>query len=192
MSKDLINVVLDLETLSTKPDAAIIQIGAVVPTFDRKYILSRPYEFEASIRYEHCLAHVQDKIVSQDNETMLWWEKQPTRKEVFSGQLEYAEALDQFATWIRNFDTPVAVWGNGADFDNVILRHSLDYFGFHRLWSYKDNRCFRTLKNLFPLSASHFVDREGYEKSHTALGDARYEARTLDLIAYTYNIKSLM
>lgn len=192
MSRDLINVVLDLETLSTAPDAAIIQIGAVVPQFDRKHILGLPFEFEATIRYEDCLEKVQEgSYLSQDNDTMQWWEKQPTRTQVFSGQLEYAEALEKFADWIKSFGKPVAIWGNGVGFDNVVLRHSLDAYGFHGVFDFRNDRCFRTVKNLFPLmeEATGAYDNE---VKHTALGDARYEARMLDLIVQAYGIRSLV
>ena len=188
MSRELINVVLDLETLSTSQDAAIIQIGAVVPHFDMQHILGWPFEFEATIRYEECLHHVREKTVSQENETMLWWEKQPTRLEVFSGQLDYAEALEQFADWIASFKKPVAIWGNGVGFDNPVLRHSLDAFGFHNVFDFRNDRCFRTVKALFPVDHTALPG----EVKHTALGDARYEARILDNIVRNNDIESLL
>ena len=192
MSKELINVVLDLETLSTAPNAAIIQIGAVVPDFDYKNCLGNIVEFEATIQYESCLELVNsiDPPVFMSHGTMEWWEKQPTRKEVFSGQLDYVDALDQFAAWIGHFERPVAIWGNGSDFDNVVLRHSLDAFGFHGLWEFRNNRCFRTLKAVFPLM-TEATGRYSNELTHTALGDARYEARMLDLIVQAYGIKGI-
>lgn len=191
MSADLINVVLDLETLSSEPDAAIIQIGAAVPRFDMGHILGLPFEFEATIRYEDCLAAVDSHGRVQSHDTMLWWEKQPTRLEVFSGQDDYAEALEKFVDWIKSFKKPVAIWGNGAEFDNVVLLRSLDAFGFHDVWSFRNNRCFRTMKNLFPVEDQTLAIGPN-ETKHTGLGDARYEARILDEIVKTYDIRSLL
>lgn len=191
MSKELLNIVLDLETLSTSHDAAIIQIGAVVPRFDHKHILGWPFEFQATIKYEDCLESVSRKLTSQDHMTMQWWEGQASRKEVFSGQLDYAEALEQFVDWVKHFKMPVVIWGNGADFDNVVLRHSLDAFGFHDVWSFRNNRCFRTMKNVFPVE-DQTLALGPQETKHTALGDARWEARILNEIVRNYDIRSLM
>lgn len=189
MSAQLINIVLDLETLSIQEDAAIIQIGCCIPQFDRKHVpLSLSYEFEATVRYEDCLSSEFHK----DPETMEWWEKQNpvTRAIVFSGQDTYADAFSDFCNWIdslRGLGSEVAIWGNGSDFDNRLLTYSLDSLGYHRVWNFRNNRDLRTLKTLFPLE----IESDPKELKHTALGDARYEARLMHEIVKHYNIKSL-
>ena len=194
MSKELINVVLDLETLGTSEDAAIIQIGCAVMYQDHYYIPENcPEEFEVTIKYEDCTNG--EFALSED--TMLWWEKQdPTTKQyVFSGQESYLDAFDLFTWWVQNLKSngaEIAVWGNGADFDNRLLSYSLNSLGFRDVWKYTNNRCLRTLKNLFPPVEPPFqLPRLIGEKAHTALGDARYEARILGIIKNKYKLENL-
>lgn len=40
------------------------------------------------------------------------------------------------------------IWGNGADFDNVILTNAYRAVGISRPWEPYHDRCYRTLKNL--------------------------------------------
>ena len=182
--KKLINIALDLETLSTQEDAAIIQIGCCIPAFDT-YLL--PFHikqtFEATIRYEDCISSEFHKCT----QTMAWWEKQSSEAKlnVFSGQDSYTEAFDKFCVWIRSIqDTgyDVAVWGNGSDFDNRILSYALDSMGYHNVWSFRNNRDLRTLKAIFPCE----ITEDPTEIKHTALGDARYEARLMNTIRNVY------
>jgi len=180
-AKPLINIILDLETLSTREDAAIIQIGAVV-TSESCFKLPDgiPIEFEQTIRYEDCIAgefHV-------ENVTMEWWEKQDrqTRAQVFSGQDSYESAFGEFSDWIKAIEAEgfdVAIWGNGSDFDNRLLNYSLSSFGFTNVWKYWNNRCLRTLIALADIEKPPRIPE--YERQHTALGDARYEERLYTL-----------
>jgi len=190
MSSKLINVVLDLETLSTREDAAIIQIGCCVPQFDRIFLPEGiSPEFETTIRYEDALSSEFHK----DHETMQWWERQPTktRAYVFSGQDTYIDAFDQFNFWvasIKSLGSDVAIWGNGSDFDNRLLSYSLDSLGYHGIWSFRNNRDLRTLKALHPVDVPNMPD---VEMKHTALGDARYEARILHAARMEHGLEQL-
>jgi exodeoxyribonuclease VIII len=190
MSRKLINIALDLETLSTQEDAAIIQIGCCIPQFDHVYIPEGiSHEFETTISYDEALK----SDFHKSHSTMDWWQAQltSTRMQVFSGQNSYTEAFDQFKFWIDSLKTDgsdVAIWGNGSDFDNKLLSYSLDALGYHNVWNFRNNRDLRTLKALFPLSIE---EDPVNEIKHTALGDARYEARLLDCTARWYNLENL-
>lgn len=185
MSSKIINIVLDLETLSTEPNAAILQIGCCVPMFDRVHLpMNISPEMEVTIAYEDAM---KADAFHKSKETMEWWETQnpEVRKIVFSGQDSYVTALDQIEFWMKSVKckgADIAVWGNGAEFDNVILSHCFSAMGYTQPWSFRNNRCFRTIKNLFPISQS--INQSGLK--HTALADARYEAMILDQIKHTY------
>jgi hypothetical protein len=188
MSKKLINIVLDLETLGVMPNACIIQIGATIPQFDIKHIADCPTSFESTISYEQCNFMIKQGVVTQNDIAMKWWETQQSRKEVFCGQSTYLEALEQFilwVNWIKSSGSDVAIWGNGSDFDNVILKHSLEIFNLHENLSFRNNRCFRTVKNIFSLEK---VIRYADHREHTALGDAKHEARLLNLMYEKYEL----
>jgi hypothetical protein len=193
----MINITLDLETLSTETNAAIIQIGAcVIPTDRRKISLGISSEFEGTIRYEDCLKWVESKLLHQSEDTMQWWEKQDKRAQsnVFSGQDSYLDVLTNFASWINslsNDKSQIAVWGNGSDFDNRILTYSLDAFGLHGVWSYRGNRDLRTLCAIHPLAEPLPWSEVRHGIKHTALADARYEADQINLIKTLFSLSSL-
>jgi hypothetical protein len=74
----------------------------------------------------------------------------------------------------------VKPWGNGADFDLVILSTLYDDCKVQRPWRYHQQRCFRTLKNVFPREyevAKQLVG--GNPVKHDALADAEWQARVL-------------
>ena len=198
MSAKLLNLVLDLETLGVQEDAAIIQIGISIPAFDWPHIpegVSRT--FEATIQYEEANHYIRTGLFTRDNDTMLWWQDQlpSTRAIVFSGQQTYQDAFDQLKAWIESLGAPVAIWGNGADFDNRLLAYSLNIFGHKNLWNFRNNRCLRTLRSLFPLESSPAgqitVIPAETEIKHTALGDAKFESRVLQITRYAYKLETL-
>jgi len=182
MSAALLNVVLDLETLGTDENAAIIQIGCAVPEFDYQHIGLVSSSFEKTISYNECLWEINSGRFSQSNETMEWWEKQPTRLSVFSGQDTYTDALDALCNWFTSLKEvsggDIAIWGNGSDFDNRLLAYTLSALGYKSQWDFRNNRDLRTLKALFPVTLPA-QDQYLGEIKHTALGDARFEARLL-------------
>lgn len=187
MSAKLINIALDLETLSTQENAAIIQIGCCIPEFDRIHLppdmRETSYEFEVTISYDACV----NSDFHMSKSTMEWWDKQDpkVKKQVFSGQDSYIDAFDAFSFWIASVKSggaDVAIWGNGSDFDNRLLSYSLDSLGYHNVWSFRNNRDLRTLKALFPAE----IQTNDSEIKHTALGDARYEARLINTIHTVY------
>ena len=58
--------------------------------------------------------------------------------------------LNEFSQFIaRHGGKKVELWGNGADFDNVIIGSLFDTFGLVKPWSYGKNRCYRTMKRMF-------------------------------------------
>lgn len=112
--------------------------------------------------------------VSQD--TLDWWGKQSNEAfaEAFGGTKPIMHMFSAFHTYIsilKESFGDVIVWGNGANFDNVICEHSFKKLGMSVPWSYKNNRCFRTLKELFPEIP---IVYEGVK--HNAVDDARNQA----------------
>ena len=69
-----------------------------------------------------------------------------------SEKVKLKEALISFSSWLLmdSSKDDVIVWGNGADFDNTILSSSYSETGLEQPWSFRNNRCYRTIKNLSP------------------------------------------
>ena len=141
---------LDLETMGTRPDAAIVAIGAIM--FDPD-TLTMGDEFYTPIELNASIADGG----TVDGGTVKWWMSQSyeARKEIFDvkeGTYYPSDALIMFSNYIERhvIDGRLYVWGNGSDFDNVILASTYDRIGMPKPWNFRDNRCYRTLKNTFP------------------------------------------
>jgi len=163
-------IMLDLETMGNRPDAAIIAIGAV--EFDRETgQLGREFyevvDLESAMRAGGTV----------DASTILWWMQQSddARREFRQDGYSIQEALKHFSYWVRQGGINPNIWGNGSDFDNVILRSAYTRLGLRAPWSHKQNRCFRTVRNLFP--PVEIAVEDGVK--HNALADAKYQARYL-------------
>lgn len=156
---------VDIESLSLKPNAAILSIGAV--KFDMKGIQD---EFYVNIReLDHSVLRAQGFDV--DRETVKWWaEQSPEAKAVLqTNVVSLGEALALFSDWLGE-DCP-GLWGNGSDFDNSAIKNAYQIIGAPVPWSYKANRCYRTIKSLYPE-----IKAERFGVHHYALDDAKYQA----------------
>lgn len=183
--KKYIDIVVDLETLGKAEDAAILQIGCVIPIYShRKLPIQTDRTFEATIAYEHAI----HSEFSKDPDTLDWWEKQSieARKSVFSGQDSYEDAFDKLRDWMLSIKAQgfhIRLWGNGPEFDNKILDYALRCYNIKELWGFRDNHSMRTAQLFFPQDRG-WIDKMGanYIK-HTALGDAMYEANILEEVS---------
>lgn len=163
-------IMLDLETLSTKPTAAIIAIGAVAftDTDERKFYQT-----------------IRPTVGDIDFDTVAWWTKQSdsARQSTFTGEKSTRQVLEELTDFFYSHQ-PTEVWGNGAAFDNVILCHSYQACGMTPPWSYDADRCFRTLREIHPPAAN--VPFLG--TFHNALDDAIHQVRVLRQIYAENNI----
>lgn len=154
------HVMLDLETLSTEPNAAIISIGAVV--FTKEKVLDHTFYETIDIESNRfCGRHMSFSTVG-------WWMKQDlsARKEFQKQSESLPIVLRNFREWFTVY-TIDGVWGNGADFDNIILANAYkEGSSVETPWKHYQNRCYRTLKNLVDLP----LERSGTH--HNALDDA--------------------
>ena len=160
------HVMLDLETMGTTAGSAIIAIGAVLFRMDSK---KADDDFYCTIDLQSAV----DAGAMIRPSTVMWWMQQEdaARKAFTVGTISLVQALQRFAAFIPQ-DT--RVWGNGATMDNVVLSSAYEMCGLQRPWSYKHDRCYRTIKALFFPGAHDF---EGTK--HNALDDARHQASML-------------
>lgn len=163
-------IMADLETASTKPNAAILAIGAV--RFDVDY----KYEFYMNVDVDSCV----DAGLHVCPNTMAWWSKQSreARDSLEQDKKPIDYALKEFRKWIIEEEcrtSYVSLWGNGANFDPVILRSAFSATGIECPWPYYNEMCFRTIANLsIPRNK-----RTKPEIPHHALYDAKAQAEDL-------------
>lgn len=155
---------LDLETLGTAPNSVIIAIGAV--KFDLDGVKDQFYQV---VDPASCV----DIGLQIDASTVMWWMQQNTaaRKAFTEKGVHIEVALSQFASWVDENDL---VWGNGSDFDNVLLAEAYKKAKIEQPWKYFNNRCYRTMKNQFPQIK---LERKGTH--HNAVDDAISQAEHL-------------
>lgn len=172
----MVEIMLDLETMGKGPRAAITQIGAVAFDTYTDSILERfqvHVDMESSVR---CGGEL-------DPSTVTWWLGQSDEaRRAFSPNVlktDIREALAAFSRFLRAHECEAGeglpVWGNGASFDNVILRSAYERIEMQAPWHFWQDRCYRTIKAL-----RKDVTFEHVGVRHRAVDDA--EAQALHLL----------
>ena len=171
------HLMIDLETMGKNPDAPIISIGAIF--FDPQTGEMGP-EFSKTIDLETAGGVI-------DRDTIKWWLKQSREAQsaILTDEIPLDDALLQLREFIdeNSGEFFVQVWGNGATFDNVILRRSYERQGIPCPWRYTNDRDVRTMVALglvMDFDARTTIPFEG--ERHNALNDARYQAKYVSAI----------
>lgn len=155
------DVMIDLETMDTGPNAAITAIGAVGFCIQRPHVAPDPEDmFYRKVSLESAVKSGGTLSVS----TILWWmgQEDAARAELQESpeHISLSVALVEFSNWIAKHTTgskSVRVWGNGAAFDNVILSNSYARTPIEAPWKFYHDRCYRTLKSLSSVPMGEFV-----------------------------------
>ncbi|EON4641504.1 3'-5' exoribonuclease [Escherichia coli] len=171
------HLMIDLETMGKNPDAPIISIGAIF--FDPQTGDMGP-EFSKTIDLEAAGGVI-------DRDTIKWWLKQSREAQsaIMTDEIPLDDALLQLREFIdeNSGEFFVQVWGNGANFDNTILRRSYERQGIPCPWRYYNDRDVRTIVELgkaIDFDARTAIPFEG--ERHNALDDARYQAKYVSVI----------
>jgi exodeoxyribonuclease VIII len=168
------HIVLDLETLSTKPNAVVISIGAVALDGQGNFL---------SVFHQAINPNQPGRDI--DQATVQWWESQSAEAQEASYKAKDTVtptvAMYMFSAWICCVGSPeeVKMWGNGSSFDCTILSSLYDQC--HELrhpkpWAWWHDRDMRTLLDTFP-EARDVGEFVGVK--HHALHDAQHEAKQL-------------
>ncbi len=168
---------VDLETMGTNPDAPINSIGGKF--FDPETGEMGP-EFSKTIDAKTGGGTV-------DISTIEWWlvQSSEARSAILVNQIPLDDALLQFREFISEHSDEkfVQVWGNGATFDNAILRRSYERQGIPCPWRYCNDRDVRTIVELgktIGFDARTAIPFEGVP--HNALDDASHQAKYVSAI----------
>ncbi|EJX1078856.1 3'-5' exoribonuclease, partial [Escherichia coli] len=168
---------VDIETMGTNPDAPINSIGGKF--FDPETGEMGP-EFSKTIDAKTGGGTV-------DISSIEWWlvQSSEARSAILVNQIPLDDALLQFREFISEHSDEkfVQVWGNGATFDNVILRRSCERQGIPCPWRYHNDRDVRTIVELgktIGFDARTAIPFEGVP--HNALDDARHQAKYVSAI----------
>lgn len=167
------HIMVDLETLSSKSNAVILSLGAV--KMDLVNFKLGPEFYKIISPGSQLQSHIEAS-------TVLWWEEQSDQARAVLRASKHAAhitvALSEFSAFCNNGvgANDLVIWGNGATFDNMILRHAYEaYVGIPYPTNYKHDLCFRTAKRLLRLS----YPVKGKGVVHNALDDAKTQAEML-------------
>lgn len=161
------HLMIDIETMDSGPEAAVIAIGARIFTLD-----GPSKGFETFIDTTKAA-----QIGTMSTETMAWWGKQPSYDQAFSGKLEPADAFHRFAEFCKEQKAEY-VWANSPSFDCVIMRHLAKQVALKFPFHYRAERDCRTL---FALGRAMEVDCKDLwgnpdRRAHLPLDDATTQA----------------
>lgn len=180
---DYVHVMVDLETMGKKHNAPIVAIGAVV--FD-----PATGSIGESFYKVVCLESSVNWGAVIDPSTVIWWLKQSSEARsaiVNDDAIPLQDALLQFREFVSDNvaggSKKAQVWGNGASFDNSILRSSYDCIAEDYPWEYWNDRDVRTMVELGQAISFDPKTTIPFEGSrHNALADAIHQARYVSAI----------
>nr|MDN1064471.1 exonuclease [Escherichia coli] len=174
------HLMIDLETMGTNTNAPIVVIGAVF--FD-----PQTGEIGPVFYIVISLTDAMNTGAVPDGGTIKWWLKQSSeaRAAILTGQVKLKDSLSRFREFINEYSDEkfVQVWGNGATFDNAILRTSYERLDIPCPWRYHNDRDVRTIVELgkaIDFDARTAIPFEG--ERHNALDDARHQAKYVSAI----------
>lgn len=165
------DLMIDLETLGTKPECPVISIGAVFFSVENKAVLNTPENM-----FYRCL-EIQNQLNSGrvlDADTIKWWMGQAdAAKHVFKETAkDPKEVLISFVQFVKKHEK-AQVWGNGSTFDISILESLFRTYNIECPWSYNSIMDLRTFKRF--VAGNKKVQKLGVD--HNALDDAISQAK---------------
>lgn len=175
------HVAVDLETYGVSPGSVILSIGLC------EFAVALNGEPQIGSQYYAPLNFDAQCILGQtvDNDTVAWWSKQTAAArqcitDSTACKISLAESLEEINTFMmsRADGSRATLWGNGSDFDNVLLISLFRAAQIKPIWSFSKHRCHRTLMAVSAYTGRHHkvaVPREGTH--HNALDDAVHQAK---------------
>lgn len=176
------HLMIDLETMGNGPNAPIVAIGAV---------FFEPATGELGQQFNTVVKLGSDMAAGAlpDGDTIIWWltQSEEARAIIASKQAQdIMVALDGLSKFvIQHCEKPkyLKVWGNGAAFDNVILRSAYERCGRAPCWEWFNDLDVRTVVALgraIGFDPKREMPFDG--ERHNALADAIHQARYVSVI----------
>jgi DNA polymerase III epsilon subunit-like protein len=170
------DIMIDLETLGTRPGSIITSIGAVAMDLENGIIGDRDSSFVFHRRIDPISS--QGYGLTMDADTVVWWSQQSDEaRQELQGKEFLGDVLYDFSKWLHSVTggySETRIWGNGATFDNVLLRAAYAKVGGSAPWPHTGDRCYRTMKAL-----TRGVELKRTGTHHNALDDAISQAEHL-------------
>ncbi|CDT98677.1 ATP-dependent 26S proteasome regulatory subunit (fragment) [Vibrio coralliirubri] len=176
------HVMIDLETMGNGNHAAIVSIGAVV---------FNPSNGELGADFEEVVSLNSSAYYGDiDASTVAWWVNQSEEaRSIFlkdTPKSTLKDALNELNQWLADLGEPkeLCLWGNGKDFDNVILANAFKACRIRPNFVHWNDLDVRTIvrmgRDILGINPKETLVREGVH--HSALDDAKFQAQYVSVI----------
>lgn len=190
----MLDVMIDLETMGTKPNSAIVSYGAAAFDFrtgEVGHTIYRVIDLNDMLKYPD---------FNIEAGTLYWWLEQSDQARLAliqeSNRESLLKAMNSFTTFLNGVGNPqrIRLWGNGPSFDNTMIRFA------HKVATGQDipvpfwnDRCVRTIKGFYPdnLFKQWRIDNARKGTYHNALDDAKYQIKYLCHILSELGVEEL-
>lgn len=192
----LIDITIDLETCSTTPNAAIMQLAAVA--WDRNHDTSATLfddmpMFNVGVDLRTAVMDGFDF----DPSTCRFWSgnKQKVKDVVLDLEAHsLKDVVEGFIEWIgevrlSSSADAVCLWAQGSDFDIAIIRNALAKYGLRLPMSQK---FFRDARSICLEIGAHLLLEEGIEPDDALCDIKIYEDRIYKNLTFTYEAPALI
>lgn len=185
------DIMIDLETMDNVPSAAIVTIGAVQCDLTTGALGE---EFYRVVELKD-----QEKLgMTILPETLYWWMGQSDAARqalIVPGRENIVDMCALFTKWVESLGSPdnFRLWGNGASFDNAILRYAYRQLDMEFPIKFWNDRDMRTIVGFYPRQLQEKWRRTTLRRGthHNALDDAKHQVRYCSDILQELGVKEL-
>lgn len=164
-TREFTHLMVDIETMGTKSNSAIISVGAVefnIETGETGKEFYRNVTLKSSVELG----------LNVDADTVMWWmgQSEDARKSLVKEKpTTISQALADFGEFCNR---GYQIWGNSASFDLGLLQDAYDKLNVEIPWDFRKERCVRTLVSFAP-EIKKGMSFKGI--AHNALGDCYHQ-----------------
>lgn len=186
------DIMVDLETLGNTSNTIIVSIGAVQSNLITGEIGDTFYRVID-------LERQQRKGRTIDISTMVWWTNQSEGARAAlleTNRITLQRMCISFNRWLYSIGSPelMRLWGNGASFDNAILRDAFYHMiGKDLPIPFWNDRDMRTIVGFYPTQLQKEWKLNNLRKGtyHNALDDAKYQIKYCSHILQELGVEQL-
>lgn len=173
---DYRHLMVDIETLDTKSNGAVIWIAAQFFNMDSG-------ELGPSFTQAITISSNMKAGLNLNSDTALWWLRQEDALKAWANaeKKELPEALDLFSEFIDKNCSEVGfeIWGNSNRFDMGMLDNAYTRLGKKLPWRFRDERDVRTLVSFNPKIKEEVIKNavESGAERHNPLVDVQLQIK---------------
>ena len=186
------DIMLDLEAMDTMPTAAIVAIGAVQCDLTTGELGDTFYRV-VDLAYQEAMGF------SVSASTVYWWMEQSEQARAAiceENKIGIGPMCNEFEAWLLSIDDSgqkLRLWGNGASYDNAVIRYAFHQCGNDMPIEFWNDRDMRTILGFYPKNLQAIYRKNNLRKGghHNAMEDAKYQIEFCTHILQELGVKEL-